>query len=246
MKNLIIIPAYNEEGSLSNTVASLQGLPDSYDIVIINDGSSDKTKEVAQRSVTESRLKVQVINLPVHGGIGVAMQAGYLFATKGGCYDYVIQFDADGQHDGQYVEPLVKACKENEFDLCIGSRFLLYQEQCFRSTLARRMGIRFYCFLIRFLSGLQVTDPTSGFRCLSPKVWKYFAEHYPDDYPEPVSLFWCARNKLKIGEIAVRMREREAGVSSIRSLKVLDYMLKVSLAILIDRMRRKEMSHVER
>jgi len=246
MKNLIVIPAYNEEESLSKTVASLQRLPKNYDIVIINDGSSDRTKEIAQRLISESRLKLQVINLPIHGGIGVAMQAGYLFAVRTEYSHYLIQFDADGQHDADYVEPLVKACKERDLDLCIGSRFLLDQEGNFRSTLRRRIGIRFYCFLIRLLSGLEVTDPTSGFRCLSPRVWKHFSEHYPDDYPEPVSLFWCARNKLKIGEVAVRMYEREAGISSIRYFKVFDYMFRVSLAILVDRLRMKEMSHVKR
>jgi glycosyltransferase involved in cell wall biosynthesis len=240
MKNLIIIPAYNEEQALPGTIASLQRLPTGYELVVVNDGSRDGTAAAALESAKASRLPVHLINLPLNGGIGVAVQAGYLFALKRGDFTYAIQFDADGQHDASYIEALVAECEARELDLCIGSRFLQKSGDNFQSTITRRVGIRYFSRLIGVLSGVRVTDPTSGFRCAGPRVWKRFAARYPDDYPEPESLFWCARNKLAVGEIPVRMHERQGGVTSIRYFKTIYYMVKVSLAILVDRLRSRE------
>jgi glycosyltransferase involved in cell wall biosynthesis len=180
------------------------------------------------------------VHLPLNCGIGVAMQTGYLFAAERGDYDYVVQFDGDGQHDASYVEVLVEMCRERRLDLCIGSRFLAHDDG-FRSTAARRAGIRLFRALIGALTGAMITDPTSGFRCAGRRAWSSFAQRYPDDYPEPESLFWCVRNGLRVGETPVRMRERRGGVSSIRRLKAAYYMFKVSGAIVLDRLRPQEM-----
>ncbi|MEI6232564.1 MAG: glycosyltransferase family 2 protein [Planctomycetota bacterium] len=240
MKNLIIIPAYNEEQALPGTIAGLQSLPDGFEIVVINDGSRDRTAAVAQAAAQTSRLPVHVLNMPFNGGIGVAVQSGYLFAAKSGVYTYAIQFDADGQHDAAYIAALVAECEAKQLDLCMGSRFLKKDDGNFQSTLTRRIGIRFFCWLISLLSGVKATDPTSGFRCAGPRAWKRFSERYPDDYPEPESLFWCARNKFKIGEIPVQMHERQGGISSIRHFKTIYYMVKVSIAIIVDKLRARE------
>jgi glycosyltransferase involved in cell wall biosynthesis len=242
MKDLIVIPAYDEEESLPATVQGLQVLPDSFELLVVNDGSRDKTREVATQLARTSRLALHLVNLPLNSGIGVAVQTGYVFAAKRGCYRYVVQFDADGQHDAAYIPALIEECERRNLDLCVGSRFLDMGVAGFRSTFTRRVGIRFFARLIGLLSGVRVTDPTSGFRCAGPRAWSSFARHYPEDYPEPEALFWCARNKLRIGEIAVRMHQRQGGVSSIRYLKTAEYMLKVSLSILIDRLRAREHS----
>ena len=246
MKNLIIIPAYNEEAALPQTIAGLQTLPADFEILIVNDGSLDGTGKVAKDLAAASRLKLTVINLPLNSGIGVAMQTGYRFAAKAGVFAYVIQFDADGQHDAASLPELVRECESRGLDLCIGTRFLAARGESFRSTFPRRIGIRFFSRLISLLSGLRMTDPTSGFRCAGERVWRRFAERYPEDYPEPESLFWCARNRLNIGEIPVRMQARQGGVSSIRAWKPVYYMLKVSMAILVDRLRAKERMEHER
>ncbi len=240
MKNLIVIPAYNEQEALPMTIAGLQSLPDAFAILVVNDGSKDRTGIVAEELVKTSRLAMHVVHLPVNCGIGVAVQTGYVFAARHGTYQYVIQFDADGQHDAGYIPNLVEACEQDNLDLCTGSRFLDQEQGGFRSTWGRRLGIRILAWLIRLLGGVRVTDPTSGFRCAGPRAWKRFARHYPEDYPEPESLFWCARNKLRVGEIPVRMRERQGGVSSIRYSRAAYYMIKVSLAIVLDRLRSKE------
>jgi glycosyltransferase involved in cell wall biosynthesis len=241
MKNLIVIPAYNEEEALPRTIHGLQGLPDAYEILVVNDGSRDKTAGLAVQLAAASRLPLYVVSLPLNCGIGTAVKTGYLFAARQGRYSYVIQFDADGQHDPVYIPRLVEACEKDHLDLCVGSRFLETRSNGFRSTFWRRLGIRFFSRLISLLSGVRVTDPTSGFRCAGPRAVACFADHYPDDYPEPESLFWCLRNQLRLGEIPVCMNARQGGVSSIRWFATAYYMIKVSLAILFDRLRRREL-----
>jgi glycosyltransferase involved in cell wall biosynthesis len=239
MKNLVIIPAYNEEEALPKTVAKLQSLPDGFELLVINDGSSDHTGATAARVAGESKVRLHVVHLPVNCGIGVAVQTGYLFAARQGGYRYVIQFDGDGQHDASRIPALVEKCDREGLDFCIGSRFL-GNADVRASTWQRRSGIRFFAWLIRLLSGTRVTDPTSGFRCAGPAVWMRFARHYPEDYPEPETLFWCARNRIRMGEIPVPMLAREGGISSINWQRATYYMIKVSLAILFDRLRSAE------
>src|SRR3954471_24972763 len=123
MRNLIVIPAYNEEEALPQTVARLQRLPAGFEVLVVNDGSKDRTKDVANALVHTSRLPIHVAHLPVNCGIGVAVQTGYRFAVTDGGYRYVIQFDADGQHDADYVPALVETAEKNDLDLCVGSRF---------------------------------------------------------------------------------------------------------------------------
>jgi glycosyltransferase involved in cell wall biosynthesis len=240
MRHLIVIPAFNEEEALPKTVARLQNLPPGYELLIVNDGSRDRTRDVATALARTSSVPLHVAHLPVNCGIGVAVQTGFRFALADGGYHYLLQFDADGQHDAEYIRALVEQADRDRLDLCVGSRFIRDFGPGSRSTFARRLGIRFFASLIGLMSGAKVTDPTSGFRCLGPVAWRRFAESYPEDYPEPESLFWCARNGLRIGELPVRMFERQGGVSSIRRLKAAYYMVKVSLAILFDRLRRAE------
>jgi glycosyltransferase involved in cell wall biosynthesis len=250
VRDLIVVPAYNEQETLQRTVADLQVLPEGFEVLVVNDGSRDRTGEEARRVAQASRIPVHVAELPMNGGIGVAVQTGYLFAATQGGYRYVIQFDADGQHDAASIPALVRECEAKGLDLCVGSRFLTAawapaeggQPDGYRSTAARRLGIRFFAWLIGRLSGVRVTDPTSGLRCAGPRAWQRFARYYPEDYPEPESLFWCARNQFRIGEVPVRMRPRRGGASSIGLVQGVYYVIKVSLAILLDRLRIKEHS----
>lgn len=243
MRNLIVMPAFNEQEALPKTLASLARLPAGFDVLVVNDGSTDRTAAVAEALAAAAPIPVHVVHLPVNSGIGVAVQTGYRFAAERGGYRYVIQFDADGQHDPGSLAPLVEQCEREGLDLCIGSRFLVPSGPGFRSTAARRAGIWFFARLISLLSGVPVTDPTSGLRCAGPRAWRRFAEHYPEDYPEPESLFWCARNRLRVGELSVTMHERQGGVSSIRHLRSVYYMLKVTMSIAFDRIRAPEPAH---
>lgn len=241
-KNLIVVPAYNEDASLPATIAGLQSLSDAFELLVVNDGSTDGTSQLAHALAGSSRIPLHVLDLPLNGGIGVAVQTGYLFAAQEERFHYVIQFDADGQHDANAILALVQACDRENLDLCVGSRFLNARAAGFRSTVFRRAGIRFLSWLISLLGNTRVTDPTSGFRCASPRVWRDFAERYPDDYPEPESLYWCIRNHLRVSEVPVVMFERNAGQSSIRAFRSIYYMIKVTLSIVVDLLRTREVS----
>ena len=241
MKVLIVIPAYNEQEAIKHTLTSLTQLGPDYEVIVVDDGSRDRTGEVVRAFHKRyPELKIHLVSLPRNRGIGAAVQTGYLFAREKGGYEYVVQFDGDGQHDATAIPNLVQTCSDQKLDLCVGSRFLAGGQDNFRSTATRRLGISFFAALISWLSGVKVTDPTSGFRCCGPRAWRAFADRYPDDYPEPEALYWCARNRLAIGEIPVRMFERAGGVSSIRLSSGFYYMFKVTLAILVDRIRKQE------
>ncbi len=235
---LVIVPAYNEEGALAGSVASLLEYAPPADVLVVNDGSSDGTGRVARQLAVEHG-RVRVVTLPVNSGIGAAVQTGLMYAGRHG-YDLAVQFDADGQHDADYLAALCKPVEAGEVDLCIGSRFLDLSRAEFRSTPLRRLGIRFFSLLITLLCGVRVTDPTSGFRAYGRKAIELFSRTYPDDYPEPESVFWSARNGLRVAEVPVRMFERAGGVSSIRYLNTAYYMIKVTVAIVVDRLRSKE------
>lgn len=124
---------------------------------------------------------------------------------------------------------------EHQVDMVIGSRFI--EKKGFQSSITRRMGIQFFSKLIKVLTGKKITDPTSGLRMIGRNVMEIFSEDYPRDYPEPESIVAVLRKNMKIEEIPVVMLERQGGVSSISPKKSIYYMIKVTLAILIERIR---------
>lgn len=229
MKTLVIIPAYNEEMCIADTVRNVRNKASWADILVINDCSSDGTQKVIED------LKVRHLRLPVNLGIGGAVQAGYRFAVLND-YDIAVQIDADGQHDPSYLEALTEPVASGEADLVIGSRFI--DKEGFQSSKLRQAGIRYFTRLIKSLSGVTITDPTSGMRMCNRKTIEMFANEYPRDYPEPESTMRLLRHKRKVIEMPVKMRAREEGVSSISSLKnQVYYMIKVTIAIVIEKMR---------
>ena len=229
MKKLAIIPAYNEKDSIVKTVNDvLKNAPD-FDYVIINDCSKDNTMDICLYN------GFNVLNLPINLGIGGAVQTGYLYAYRNG-YDIAVQFDGDGQHDARYLDIMAEFLIEHNADMVIGSRFI--EKEGFQSSKLRRMGINYFTWLIKLLTGVVITDPTSGMRMCNKKTIEMFANEYPRDYPEPESTTRLIRHKRKVLEIPVKMRAREEGISSISSLKnTVYYMFKVTLAILIERIR---------
>lgn len=229
MKKLIIIPAYNEQESIKKTVEDIMEKAPHFDYIVINDCSTDKTKEICE---TE---EFNVIHLPVNLGIGGAVQTGYLYAARNG-YDIAVQVDGDGQHDPQFLSKMADYMEAEHADMVIGSRFI--DKEGFQSSGARRVGIKYFTMLIKLLTGTKITDPTSGLRMVNREIIEFFAEEYPKDYPEPESVVAILRRKKKVLEIPVIMRERSGGVSSISMKKSVYYMIRVSLAILIERIRK--------
>ncbi len=227
MKKLIIIPAYNEAKSLPNLIERIESTLPGFDYVIINDGSWDGTRRIANKE------KWNVVHLPINSGIGVAVQTGYRYALEND-YDIAIQIDGDGQHDIRYLPEIVRPIEEETADVVIGSRFV--EKEGFQSSGARRMGIKLLSILIFILTGEKVKDVTSGYRAANRKFISIFADDYSKDYPEPEAIVTVKMYRGRILELPVIMKEREHGNSSITLWKSVYYMLKVSLAIFIKRL----------
>ena len=228
MKKLVIIPAYNEGGSILRAVEDIKTHAPGFDYIVINDCSTDDTLEVCRKH------ELNYVNLSVNLGIGGAVQTGYLYGCQYG-YDLAVQFDGDGQHDGSYLERMAEELLRTGSDMIIGSRFI--EKEGFQSSGLRRVGIRYFSALIRLLTGKRVTDPTSGMRMVNRDVMELYARSYPKDYPEPESVTAILRMGKKVTEIPVVMKKREEGTSSIGGVKSVYYMIKVTLAVLMERLR---------
>ena len=178
MKNIIIIPAFNESGNIINTIKDIQDNCSGFDYLIVNDCSTDDTLEICRKN------HFNYINLPINLGIGGAVQAGYRYAYFHG-YDSAVQLDGDGQHDASYLAEMLEALNSNDADMVIGSRFI--ENEGFQSSALRRVGIKYFTSLIKLLTGKTITDPTSGMRLINRRLLKEFTNSYPKDYPEPES-----------------------------------------------------------
>jgi hypothetical protein len=224
---LVIVPVFNERGSVGKVVRRLRrSLPD-YDVLIVDDGSTDDTLRQIPAGVT-------VVSLPFNLGIGGAMQTGYRYAALHG-YDVAVQVDGDGQHRPSEVRRLVEFVLNDEADLAVGSRFL--EPTPYRQSLVRKTGAFLLRLLIQVLTGLTITDCTSGFRAANRRVVRAFAHWYPEDYPEPEVILLLHRAGYSIREFSVRMRHRQAGQSSIGLLAGMFYVVKVTACLLLDTAR---------
>lgn len=227
MRVLLVIPAYNEENCILSVVNEIR--QNGYDYVVINDGSTDNTRQVCLEN------GVNTVNLSQNLGIGGAVQTGHKYALDNN-YDVDIQVDGDGQHDISYI-PTLLAEIEKGADLVVGSRFLR-ESGGFKSSFMRRVGIRWLSGILRLLYGKHLTDPTSGLRASNKRAIAHFAHSYPTDYPEPESLAALLNRDMSVSEVPVQMRVRAEGKSSIGISDSVYYMIKVSLAILIEALSR--------
>ncbi len=226
-KILLIIPAYNEEESILRVCREIEAVRPDIDYVVINDGSTDNTKQVLEEN------NLNHINLVTNLGIGGAVQTGYKYALENG-YDIAIQYDGDGQHDVNYAANICEPLINGEADFCIGSRYLDKTTSGFQSTPMRRFGKNIISSIINTFWKFKVTDPTSGFRAANKKIIEKFASDYPSDYPEPETLVSVLKDNFKVTEVPVNMRERETGTSFVSIGSSSFYMIKVSLAIILD------------
>lgn len=233
MKILLIIPAYNEQENIKNVCLNIEEYnkknETKVDYVVINDGSKDNTLKILQEN------NFNHINLVHNLGIGGAVQTGYKYAYENN-YDIAIQFDGDGQHDINCVPKITKPIIDGQANMCIGTRYLDKNSSEFQSTFMRRLGKNIISFFIKLFCHKKITDPTSGFRAIDKNVIKIFANDYPTDYPEPESTVEVLVDNFKVVEVPVSMNERTGGKSSINVWKSIDYMVKVSLAVIIDSM----------
>jgi glycosyltransferase involved in cell wall biosynthesis len=226
-KILIIIPCYNEGNTLPLLLEQILNLklPTHYkiEIAVVNDCSKDDTKLMA------SLYPVALLDLLVNLGIGGAVQTGFLYARENN-FDLAVQIDGDGQHPPWELIKLLDFQEKTKTNVVIGSRFLT--EGGFKSSFARRMGIRYLHWLNKMLTGKSIYDSTSGFRLMDRSAIAIAAEKYPDEFPEPASLVLFSKLGLTVEEVPVVMSERLAGQSSIRNFKSIYYILKVTISML--------------
>jgi glycosyltransferase involved in cell wall biosynthesis len=224
---LVVVPCFNEAGAIGAVLAELGETAAWCDVLVLDDGSSDGTHRLVVPPA-------QCVRLPANLGIGGAVQTGIQFAEREG-YDYCVQIDGDGQHPPELVEGLIQQAAENASQLVIGSRYLGARDG-FQSTAMRRIGSMLIGRTLHLcFGGNRITDPTSGLRVMDRKAIAFFARHYPTDYPEPVSIAWLLARGFRVREVPVRMRERQAGVSSIRLIKTVSYMVRVLSYVLLAR-----------
>lgn len=225
-KILIIIPAHNEEINIRTVLEQCKSKCADCDVLVVNDDSRDLTEKALEEEA------VSYISFPINLGIGGAVQAGYRYAQKYD-YDIAIQVDGDNQHDVSYVDSMVQIIEKGEADIVIGSRFI--RREGFQSSATRRLGINFLSGLIWVCTGKKIYDVTSGFRAVNRYFINFYADAYPDDYPEPEAIVAAVMHQGMIKEIPVVMKEREGGTSSITFRRSIYYMIKVSLAVIISR-----------
>lgn len=219
MKTLLIVPAYNEEENIVRVCSNLRNHYPQYDFVVVNDGSADRTLELCEEN------KFPVISLPVNLGLAGAFQTGMKYAYRNG-YDYAVQFDADGQHLPEYIEPMIRELETGK-DIVIGSRFVKEK----KPLSMRMLGSHLIACTIRLTTGFKIKDPTSGMRIFNKETVKEFAEKL--NYgPEPDTIAYMIKKGKKVSEVQVKMEERIAGQSYLNFSRSILYMMRMMVSLI--------------
>lgn len=225
MSYLIVIPAYNEEAVIGEVINGIKEKEPGMDILVVNDGSSDRTSEIASSS------GAKVIDIPYNIGYGGAIQTGFRFAVEYD-YDYVITMDGDGQHAPESIRSLIEAMEKEKADVVVGSRFL---EGNYRMGLARRLGSWIFSRIANLYTGVRITDPTSGFQIYNKKAFTYLSkgDNYPLDYPDVNIIMALHKMNFKLTEAPVRMIEKVESKSMHSGLKPFFYVVRMVIAIIM-------------
>ena len=222
MKVLLIVPAYNEALNIEKTIKDIKDNTD-YDYVIINDCSKDNTKEICQKN------EFNLINLPINYGLTSAIQVGMKYAKQNG-YDIVIQFDGDGQHQAKYLKSLVEEIQKENCNIAIGSRFVTKR----KPISMRMLGSFLLSIAIKLTTFKTIKDPTSGMRAFDKKSIEEFVNN-TSLTPEPDTLVYMLKKKMKIKEVQVEMKEREFGESYLKPWRSIQYMTNMFFSIIFIR-----------
>ena len=227
---IIIIPAYNEERNIPSLIEKIRCKISEADILIIDDGSADRTARVAEKA------GALVASLPFNMGYGAALQTGFKYALKNR-YRYVVQMDADGQHDPASIRKLLDEVKREDADVVIGSRFMS-GDNSYKAPLVKRLGMRLFGMIASMITGQPVTDPTSGFQALNRDAMRFYASpYYPVDYPDADVIIMLHRAGLRIREVAVTMHARKEGTSMHSGLKPVYYVFKMFMSMFVTLLR---------
>lgn len=225
-RTLVIIPALNEAAALPSVLHDLAFHVPDFDVLVIDDGSTDETATVARAG------GARVVSLPFNMGVGTALRTGFRFAARHG-YDRVVQTDADGQHDPSQILSLTGALDRGA-DLVIGSRFMA-DDGHYRLSGARRLAMAVLSFLTVLLLGRRVTDTTSGFRAFSRELVAEFGATYPREFLSDTveALLMASYRGFSVCEVPVRMRARAGGIASHRSFKLYYHYLRLLVVMVL-------------
>ena len=231
-KFLVLIPAFNEEERIREVISECRKyLSNETDMLIINDGSTDGTLAVCQKE------GINVINTPFNQGVGNALQTGFRYAIENN-YDFLINIDADGQHDPNDLPKFIDKLNEGKVDIVIGSRFL--ENGKYDGSKIRIIGIKFFSKLVSILIREKITDVTSGYRGMNRAALNFtIVDTFNFDYPDADFLLTLHRAGFRFCEIPVTMMKRYGGKSQHRGLKPLYYIFKMLLSIFIILLRKK-------
>ena len=223
-KVLIAIPAWNEETSLPGVISSVASYRPDAEILVVDDGSTDKTAHVA------ADAGATTVSLPFNVGVGGAMRTAFLYAVRNG-YDVVVQVDADGQHEPAELDELIKGLQQA--DIVVGNRFHPNSTYVVRGP--RRWAMKMLGFWLSRMAGAPVSDPTSGFRSAGPRAVHLFAVNYPAEYLGDTvgSLSIAIRHGLSVGQAPVTMYFREHGRPSKNALWSTLYLGRATLALVV-------------
>ncbi len=232
LRKLAIVPAYNEQGMVGRVVRDIKRQAPDFDVVVVDDGSSDRTGAEAEAN------GATVLRHPFNVGIGGAMQSGFKYALRHD-YDVAAQVDGDGQHKPAHLEDLLAKLRTSgdEADMVCGSRFR--GNPGYKVPLGRRLGNLIFSVVLTVICRKRITDPTSGFRMTNRRGIELFARDYPHDYPEVEAILMLHAHRLRIREVPVRMNARGYGRSSIDYPRSAYYMAKVLLALFVGLFRRR-------
>ncbi|MZP43079.1 glycosyltransferase [Heliobacterium gestii] len=224
-KCLVIIPAYNEAENIAGVLDELRQVTPWVDVVVIDDGSRDKTAEIA------AHHGAVVLRHPFNLRYGAALQTGFKYAVRYG-YDYVIQFDGDGQHDPANILDMARAMKDTCADIVIGSRFVDNKKH---TNWMRGLGIKIFSLLIKLLTRQDVADPTSGLQLLNRRVFSFYSRpnQFPVDFPDANVLVLMILAGFRVTERPASIRERLHGESMHTGLKVVKYLATMMYSIFI-------------
>ena len=227
---LVIVPAFNEAGSISDVLTELKSF--NYQVLVVSDGSSDGTSDISRS------MGIRVLDLPLNLGVGGALRAGFRFAVKEK-YSAIVQIDADGQHPAGEIENLIAAANGNQAQLVIGSRFLS-DGTSMKVGIVRRLVMRVLARSSSRATGTNITDTTSGFRIICEPLLTKYAMSFPTNYLGDTyeAVVAAGRSGYKVIEIPAAMRERTAGESTASIAQSLRFTVKGLIVALLRLHRR--------
>ncbi|MCL5037639.1 MAG: glycosyltransferase family 2 protein [Chloroflexi bacterium] len=228
---LAIMPAFNEENNISSVLADIHTIAPDIDVLVVDDGSKDKTRIVAREN------GAYVLRLSINMGYGAALQAGYKYALKNK-YNAIVQLDADGQHDPADIPTMLEKLNNDHVDVVIGSRFM--EKKTYKGPLGRRLVIGMFRLIAKIITGKTITDPTSGYQVLNSRAVNFLKDSMPTDFPDTDTIILLLLSGFTIGEIPAHMRPRSSGTPMVTGFRSIYYLYKISLSILVTLLRRNK------